>query len=170
MRNLIIASSLLILVLQSCQPTMQPEAKPVPSLSAVVDTLNSSMNDSVQQDLTTAPILIKIYDNQVIVESNNVNTTYNVEADKVFINRSETGLIEYIQINEAILFREASFKVNHVYQYLDNNCIIASKGNTIDGIIADHPELRLTKSDLIRCNPFLTRGLQIGDRIKLVCY
>jgi hypothetical protein len=146
---------------------MDPSFKQ-PELTQVADSVNSQVN-TMEIDLTSPPIVFEIYDNQIIVKSNNVNTVYNVDANEVFVTRGNSGLVEYIRVNDAVLFRESKYQTNHVYQYLDNNTIIVSKGNTIDGIIADHMELKLTKKDLLQCNPFLNRGLQIGDRIKLLC-
>lgn len=167
MKNLIIVTILSILAV-SCKPSIQPQLQEGPALSWEDTTATVDSVSTITLTENVVPIQITIDGSTVIISSGNVNTTYTVEADKVLVNRTEAGLVEYIQINNDILFKEnAPAGVNHNYRYLDANQIEIIKGNTINGILLDH---KITKKQLYKCNPFLhKRGLQIGDVLNLDC-
>lgn len=168
MKNLLIVCSLFVVFI-SCKPSIQPQE--VSQTSWADTTAYEEIGDSIptfEVNSSTTPIVITIENGQIAVKSDNVNTIYNVEVNRVFIKRSEAGLVEYIQVNDDILFKEnVKGSVNHIYRYRENNQIEILAGNTILGIIGDH---KISKKQLYRCNPFLTRrGLQIGDVINLDC-
>lgn len=170
MRNLLIICSVLVVAFTSCKPSIQPQEMPQTSW-ADTTTYTEVEDDSIpsfEVNTSADPIIVTIENGQVIIKSGNVNTVYNVEVDRIFVKRSEAGFIEYVQVNDDILFKEnVRGHVNHTYRYLDNNQIEILSGNTILGIIGDH---KISKKQLYRCNPFLNRrGLQIGDVINLDC-
>src|SRR5690606_25119685 len=112
-------------------------------------------------------ISIQVYNNRVIIESPNVNTIYTVDASKLVVHRTETGLIQYIQIDNDILFKEGKVGTNHNYRFKTPNILEAQAGNTILGIMADY---KISKKQFYECNPYLKhRGLQIGDHVLINC-
>jgi len=96
--KLVIVVSLLSMV--ACKPSMQPP--PHKEEGYTQDTLGNvqtfSVEEDTSEDLTIAPITIRVYDEQVQVESGNVNTTYTVDASSIYIKRSETGLVSYLRV------------------------------------------------------------------------
>ena len=170
MKNLIVIIAILSTLLVGCEPSMTPQSQGGPSLSWE-DTTTVDSIPTLEITSNIKPIVITISGNNVQIESENVNTVYTTEVDRLVLNRTESGLVEYIQINNDILFKEnAPAGVNHNYRYLDNNQIEVIKGNTINGIISDHQNIGLTRRKLYNCNPFLNkRGLQIGDVLNLDC-
>lgn len=168
--KLVIVVSLLSMV--ACKPSMQPP--PHKEEGYIQDTLENvqtfSVEEDTSEDLTIAPITIRVYDEQIQVESGNVNTVYTVDASSIYIKRSETGLVSYLKVNNTVLFEEnTKSATSHSYVYITDNIIKIQKGNTIDGIIADHKDLKLSRKKLLSCNQFLNRGLQVGDLVKLNC-
>ena len=93
--------------------------------------------------------------------------------DYMYLRRSETGDITFLQVDNTVLFKENSvFTVNHSYKWIEDQCIEVQKGNTIDGIIADanHAGYKITKQQLYNCNPKLKQtGLQVGQVVCLTC-
>lgn len=174
MRNLILVMIALLSVV-ACKPSFEPPKQESPSW----EVRDSSYNGVVEvvdtvEDLTAAPMTVQIYDDRVVISSPNVNTVYSVDVTNLYVRRTETGLVKYIRVNNDILFEEKSTSVggvNHNYTYLENGWIEVQRGNTIDGIIADHAKEYpgISRKSLHRCNPFLKRGLQVNDRIKLSC-
>jgi hypothetical protein len=175
MRNLSKVSIVLAIAsFVACKPSISPEQKqqdnyPMDTIGFVQEF--STTEDTVIEDLTSPSIKIEIYDNHIKVESGNVNTTFeDVDLSRILLRRSESGLISYLQVNNSILFQESKqHDTRHSYLYITDNIIKIQKGNTIDGIIADHPDMVLSRKSLTNCNQFLHRGLQVGDLVKLKC-
>lgn len=158
---------IILAVLSSCEPKVNSTRK-VESLPTTTDTVGTVETD-ITDTVTRLPIIIYITDNKVEISSSNVNTVYATDVDNLRVIRNEQGAVEYLQVNNVVLFKQKN-NINHTYHYLDHNFIEVVRGNTIDGIIADHPEFGLSRNSLYQCNPILKqRGLQIGDRIKLDC-
>lgn len=171
MRSLII-SILVVLTAVSCAPDMQrPVDKPTSEStgewtdsSYIIET-DLTVVDSSYNDI--AGTVVEIYDDRVIISSPNVNTTYTVDAGKIIIRRTETGLVEYIQVDNDILFKEDGGKTNHNYKFISPNVIEAQSGNTISGIMVDY---KISKKQFYECNPYLKQhGLQIGNRVLIKC-
>lgn len=157
---------IIAVLLSSCEPNMVPSKVPQ-QLST--DTTKIEAIETINLTDTASAIRIDINGLGVKITSANVNTVYATDVNNIRLVRNEQGNVEYFQVNEVVLFKQKR-NINHVYHYLDHNFIEVVKGNTIDGIIADHPEYKLTRVNLYKCNPILKqRGLQIGDRIKLDC-
>ena len=165
MKNSIILAAVLLTTLFSCRPTT-PRVAPS-NEQTVIDTLEMAYEDTL--DLTIPGTVITVYEDRVTVESPNVNTVYTTELERLFLIRAESGVLEYLQVNGDVLFEERSGS-NRKYRYRNNYEIEIQKGNTLNGIIADHRSMGITSKKLYKCNPFLhNRGLQVGDVIKLDC-
>jgi len=107
MRNLLIIFSLLAMF-ASCKPSIQPQDAPSQSWedTSSITEVDSIPTITMNEELSSEPIIITITEGGVTIKSGNVNTVYLVEADKVFVKRSDVGLVEYIQVNSDILFKE----------------------------------------------------------------
>jgi len=165
MKNLLLVLS--IFVLHSCAPDFE---KPREINSPVLkkDSIETPKRDTIQEiQISKERFEIYTTDSSLVVSSSNFNTEYKKKFEKVIFKRKGDKL-DYLQVDNRVLYGTSLYEVSHTYKYLDNSTIEVIQNNTLESIAEDH-DISIRK--LITCNPGLRPKamVRIGQIIKLDC-
>ena len=155
-----------ILSIFSCAPDFD---KPRETNSPVVAKDSVHTKDTIQEIQISTQEVFSIYttDSSLVVASSNFNTEYKKKFEKVIFKRKGDKL-DYLQVDNRVLYGTSLYEVSHTYKYLDNNTIEVIQNNTLESIAEDH-DISIRK--LVICNPGLrTKSMvRVGQIINLNC-
>lgn len=165
MKKVLLLSS--ILSIFSCAPDFE---KPREINSPVVIRDSIHVKDTIQEiQLSPNQEIFSIYttDSSLVVASSNFNTEYKKNFEKVIFKRKGSKL-DYLQVDNRVLYGTSLYEVSHTYKYLDNNTIEVTQNNTLESIADDH---NISLRKLVTCNPGLKPKsmVRIGQIINLDC-
>lgn len=163
--RVLLYSILTIVLMQSCSKPTPPVVRyEEPEFIEVQD----SSLDIIEMVEEFDSLEVVIFPDKVKVSHPKLSTEYDVNPSYIVIKMGENNIPEYIRVNNIDLLDDRSYETN--YYYLEDNTLVVQRGQTLLGIIRDHPELELTITKLKRCNPYLyRRGLQTNDYLNLTC-
>lgn len=165
--RVLLYSILTILFLQSCGKPTPPVVRYEEPEFIETEVQDSSL-DIIEMVEEFDSLEVVIFPDKVKVSHPKMSTEYNVSPSYIVIKVGENNVPEYIRVNNIDLLDDRSYETN--YYYLEDNTLVVQRGQTLLGIIRDHPELDLTITKLKQCNPYLySRGLQTNDHLNLTC-